>query len=59
MKSKTLRCALPAGIILTASLFTNQLFAATDNVKLNVKATVEMGTCTASLVDDNDQPLTV
>lgn len=59
MKSKTLRYGLPAGIILTASLFTNQLFAATDNVKLNVKATVEMGTCTASLVDDNDQPLTV
>lgn len=42
-----------------ASLFTSQLFAATDSVKLNVKATVETGTCTASLVDDNDQPISV
>ncbi|ENZ8079382.1 fimbrial-like protein YadL, partial [Escherichia coli] len=31
----------------------------TDSVKLNVKATVETGTCTASLVDDNDQPISV
>ncbi|MGS5268317.1 fimbrial-like protein YadL [Escherichia coli] len=59
MKSKTLRYGLPAGIILTASLFTSQLFAATDNVKLNVKATVEMGTCTATLVDEHDQPISV
>ena len=59
MKSKTLCYGLPAGVFFAASLFTSQLFAATDSVKLNVKATVETGTCTASLVDDNDQPISV
>ncbi|HDQ1591560.1 TPA: fimbrial-like protein YadL [Escherichia coli] len=59
MKSKTLCYGLPAGVFFAASLFTSQLFAATDSVKLNVKATVETGTCAASLVDDNDQPISV
>lgn len=43
MKSKTLCYGLPAGVFFAASLFTSQLFAATDSVKLNVKATVETG----------------
>nr|HEK5737716.1 fimbrial-like protein YadL [Escherichia coli] len=59
MKFKSSPFGLPTGIILVASLFTASTFAATDNLKLDVITTVEMGTCTASLVDDNNQPISV
>lgn len=57
MKFKPSRFGLSTATILAASVLTFSSFAATDSVKLNVKTTVEMGTCTASLVDDNDQTI--
>lgn len=59
MKFKPSRFGLSTATILAASVLTFSSFAATDSVKLNVKTTVEMGTCTASLVDDNDQTISV
>ena len=59
MKFKPSRFGLSTATILAASVLTFSSFAATDSVKLNVNTTVEMGTCTASLVDDNDQTISV
>ena len=59
MKFKPSRFGLSTATILAALVLTFSSFAATDSVKLNVKTTVEMGTCTASLVDDNDQTISV
>ena len=59
MTFKNLRYGLSSSVVLAASLFTVLSYAATDSIGLTVITTVEMGTCTATLVNDSDQDISV
>ena len=59
MTFKNLRYGLSSSVVLAASLFSVLSYAATDSIGLTVIATVEMGTCTATLVNDSDQDISV
>lgn len=52
MTFKNLRYGLSSSVVLAASLFSVLSYAATDSIGLTVITTVEMGTCTATLVND-------
>ncbi len=51
MTFKNLRYGLSSSVVLAASLFSVPSYAATDSIGLTVITTVEIGTCTATLVD--------
>lgn len=53
MTFKNLRYGLSSSVVLAASLFSVPSYAATDSIGLTVITTVEMGTCTATLVNDS------
>ncbi len=59
MTFKNLRYGLSSSVVLAASLFSVLSYAATDSIGLTVITTVEMGTCTATLVNDSDQDISV
>lgn len=59
MTFKNLRYGLSSSVVLAASLFSVPSYAATDSIGLTVITTVEMGTCTATLVNDSDQNISV
>ena len=59
MTFKNLRYGLSSSVVLTASLFSVPSYAATDSIGLTVITTVEIGTCTATLVNDSDQDISV
>lgn len=59
MTFKNLRYGLSSSVVLAASLFSVPSYAATDSIGLTVITTVEMGTCTATLVNDSDQDISV
>ncbi len=61
MTFKNLRYGLSSSVVLAASLFSVLSYAATDSIGLTVITTVEMGTCTATLVNDsgNDSNLLI
>lgn len=50
MTFKNLRYGLSSSVVLAASLFSVPSYAATDSIGLTVITTVEIGTCTATLV---------
>ena len=56
---KNLRYGLSSSVVLAASLFSVPSYAATDSIGLTVITTVEIGTCTATLVNDSDQDISV
>lgn len=56
---KQLRSGLSIGLALTVFQLTIPVYAATDSIGLTVLTTVEMGTCTAKLVNDSNQPISV
>ena len=49
----------PAVSFWLPSLFSVPSYAATDSIGLTVITTVEIGTCTATLVNDSDQDISV
>ncbi|QCT90347.1 fimbrial-like protein YadL [Escherichia sp. E4742] len=55
---KKLRSGLSIGLALTVFQLTIPVYAATDSIGLTVLTTVEMGTCTAKLVNDSNQDIT-
>ncbi|HHJ3309606.1 TPA: fimbrial-like protein YadL [Escherichia coli] len=59
MTFKNLRYGLSSSVVLAASLFSVPSYAATDSIGLTVITTVEIGTCTATLVNDSDQDISV
>ncbi|RZN22774.1 MULTISPECIES: fimbrial-like protein YadL [unclassified Escherichia] len=59
MTFKNLRYGLSSSLVLVASLFSVPSYAATDSIGLTVITTVEMGTCTATLMDGNNKISTV
>lgn len=59
MTFKNLRYGLSSSVVLAASLFSVPSYAATDSIGLTVITTVEIGTCTTTLVNDSDQDISV
>ncbi|MCE3726540.1 hypothetical protein LXO11_21275, partial [Escherichia coli] len=59
MTFKNLRYGLSSSVVLAASLFSVPSYAATDSIGLTVITTVEIGTCTATLVGNDSNLLIV